>query len=163
MNTAKRTLLSAAIAAAIICCCSLHANAMDGAPEGVSGAVNVLRIEPVDMFFMPTTDTVNTLQRVVSAGADGKFTVQVTAPDGTLMMEGSYSDVECLVQNGLFTYYYGNGQVSDRGYYEMGTKTGLWLRFDAHGTTLAERVYTGLTWEQTQFQLEQNSVASTQR
>ncbi len=163
MNTAKRTLLSAAIAAALICCCSLHANAMDGAPEGVSGAVNVLRIEPVDMFFMPTTDTVNTLQRVVSAGADGKFTVQVTAPDGTLMMEGSYSDPECLVQNGPFTYYYGNGQVSAQGSYAMGIKTGLWLRFDAHGTTLAERVYTGLTWEQTQFQLEQNSVASTQR
>ncbi|HQV38929.1 MAG: hypothetical protein IPO60_11180 [Flavobacteriales bacterium] len=139
MNTAKRTLLSAAIAAALICCCSLHANAMDGAPEGVSGAVNVLRIEPVDMFLMPTIDTVNTSHRTVRAGADGQFHVQVTAADGTLMMEGSYSDVECLVQNGLFTYYYGNGQVSDRGYYEMGTKTGTWMHFDARKIALAAK------------------------
>ncbi|MBZ0204885.1 MAG: hypothetical protein K8H89_01070 [Flavobacteriales bacterium] len=130
MNTAKRTLLSAAIAAALICCCSIKANAMVGGQESSNGTVNVPRTEAVDMYLMPTTDTVNTWHRVIRATSDGKFIAQVTAPDGTLMMEGTYSDAQCLVQHGRFTYFYGNGQVSAWGYYDMGVKTGTWLRFD---------------------------------
>ena len=139
MNTAKRTLLSAAIAAALICCCSVQAKAMDGGFEGPKSTTNVLRTEAVDMFLMPTTDTVNTWHRVVSSRADGRYMVQVTAPDGSLMMEGTYSDAQCLVQNGLFTFYYGNGQVSTRGFYEMGIKTGTWLHFDARRTAVSAK------------------------
>ena len=134
MNTAKRTLLSAAIAAALICCCSLNAKAMDGGSDGSKGATSVLRSESVDMFLMPTTDTVNTWHRNIRAGANGNFIAQVIAPDGTLMMEGTYSDAQCMVQHGRFTYYYSDGQVSDWGFYEMGMKAGLWLHFDARVT-----------------------------
>ena len=72
MNTAKRTLLSAAIAAALICCCSIKANAMVGGQESSNGTVNVPRTEAVDMYLMPTTDTVNTWHRVIRATSDAR-------------------------------------------------------------------------------------------
>jgi len=161
MNTAKRTLVSAAILAAAIAFCSVtHANTFNGVPEGVKETVNVLRIDHVNSFFLASADTANVLQRVVSAGSDGQYMAQVLAPDGTLMMEGSYTDVKCTVQNGPFTYYYDNGQVSAKGAYAMGVKTGIWQRFDAQGKALAERVYTGMNWEQMQVQLGLVSAAS---
>ena len=156
MNTAKRTLVSAVFfAVAIAFCYTLSANTLDGGPDGPQGAVKVLRVESVDMFFMPTNETVNVLKRVVSAGADGQFLVQVTAPSGAVMMEGVYNDLQCRVPNGPFTYYHANGRVSARGCYAMGVKTGVWQRFDARGSALAERVYNGLNWEQTRFHLEE--------
>ncbi|MBK9765200.1 MAG: hypothetical protein IPO87_18165 [Flavobacteriales bacterium] len=160
MNTAKRTLVSAAIlAAAIAFCSTTNANTFNGVPEGAKEAVSVLRIDNVNSFFLASTDTADVLQRAVSAGADGQYMVQVLAPNGNLMMEGSYTDVQCTVQNGPFTYYYDNGQVSAKGAYAMGTKTGIWQRFDAQGKAMAERVY-GPSWEQIQEQLGLVSKAS---
>lgn len=167
MNTAKRTLLSAAIfAAAIAFCSTTHANTFNGVPEGVKETVDVLRIDRVNSFFLVSADTANVLQRVVSAGTDGQYRAQVLATDGSLMMEGSYADVQCTVQNGPFTYYYYyyyyNGQVSAKGAYAMGTKTGIWQRFDAQGKAMAERVY-GPSWEQIQVQLGLVSKAATKQ
>jgi len=164
MNTAKRTLVSAALfAAAIALCSSLRANTLDGGPTGTQGAPHILRTEPVDQLFRPTTGSVNVLQRVVYAGINGQYLAQVTTPDGTVLMEGMYNDPECLVPNGPFTYYHANGRVSARGCFAMGIKTGVWQRFDAHGNALAERVYNGLSWEQTRVQLEEASMDATRR
>ncbi|HQV51602.1 MAG: hypothetical protein IPI00_08360 [Flavobacteriales bacterium] len=164
MNIVKRTLVSAVLfAAAVAFCSSIHANTFNGVPEGVNGTEAVVRIDLVNSSFMVSNDTATVLQRVVSAGTDGQYKAQVLAPDGTVMMEGSYSDVKCTVQNGPFTYYYNNGKVSAKGAYAMGIKTGIWLRFDAQGKALAERVYTGLNWEQTQIQLGLVSAADTKQ
>ena len=154
MNIVKRTLVSAAIfAAAVAFCSSIHANTLNGVPEGVNGTEALVRIDLVNSFFLISADTANVLQRVVSTGTDGQYRAKVLATDGSLMMEGSYADVQCTVQNGPFTYYYNNGQVSAKGAYAMGIKTGIWLRYDAQGKAMAERIYTGLNWEQTQIQL----------
>ena len=160
MNTAKRTLVSAVLfAAAVAFCSTTHANIFNGVPEGAKEAVNLLRIDNMNSFFLASNDTADVFQREVSAGVDGQYKVQVLAPNGTVKMEGSYSDVKCTVQNGPFTYYYDNGQVSEKGAYAMGTKTGIWQRFDAQGKAMAERVY-GPSWDQIQEQLGLVSKAS---
>jgi hypothetical protein len=114
MNTAKRTLVSAAIAAAIICCCSLHANAMDGAPEEDQGAVNVAH-----RAWACSSAHHRHSEHFAARGqrrADGKR--YRSPPDSTLMMTAA---TEC--RGRPFTCYYGNGRV--RPVPAMGIKTAL--------------------------------------
>jgi hypothetical protein len=85
--------------------------------------------------------------RTVSIGENGFYDVVITDMEGDLRMTGRYLDAELKTADGFFTYYHPNGNVESRGLYANGLKTGTWERFAADGTPKAERVYTGMTWE----------------
>ncbi|MCB0791495.1 MAG: energy transducer TonB [Flavobacteriales bacterium] len=60
---------------------------------------------------------------------------------GKLKAEGTYVDADLLLEQGHFIFYHPNGRVESTGDYSMGRKTGVWLRYDAKGDELAEKVY----------------------
>lgn len=62
-------------------------------------------------------------------------------PDGTLKAEGSYADAAFRVPDGAFTFYHPNGKTESQGLYKNGRKQGVWKRFDARGSELAEKIY----------------------
>ena len=45
------------------------------------------------------------------------------------------------VEHGHFVYYFPDGKKESEGDYEMGHKSGVWLRYDQWGQQLAEKVY----------------------
>jgi protein TonB len=61
--------------------------------------------------------------------------------DGTLKAEGSYADAAFRVPDGSFTFYHPNGKIESQGLYRNGRKQGVWKRFDARGSELAEKIY----------------------
>lgn len=81
--------------------------------------------------------------RIAEFGPNG-WLVRILAPDGTVLMTGHFADTALSLPDGLFAFYYDNGQVESAGMYEDGMKKGLWQRYTAWGTHLAERIYDGL-------------------
>ncbi|MEZ4740374.1 MAG: TonB family protein [Flavobacteriales bacterium] len=75
-------------------------------------------------------------------GKDGDlFVGRIYTMDGRLKAEGRYKDEDLTIEEGLFVYYYTNGQVESKGAYAMGQKSGVWERYDTMGGALAEKVY----------------------
>lgn len=85
--------------------------------------------------------------RTVTMNESDQYAVEVRDAEGNLRMTGSYSDEALQKEEGLFTFYYANGNIESKGLMVNGMKTGTWERFSADGTPKAERNYTGLTWE----------------
>jgi hypothetical protein len=85
--------------------------------------------------------------RTVTLADNGMYSVVITDASGNLRMKGTYLDDALKVPHGEFTYYYTNGNVESNGRYEKGWKTGVWNRFAEDGSPKAERVYTGMTWD----------------
>jgi TonB family protein len=84
--------------------------------------------------------------REVSTSESGLFMVEVYYhPHQKLKMTGSYSDEELEKEEGLFTYYYRNGQVESKGMCSGGVKYGIWERFLWDGTPRPEKFYSGAT------------------
>jgi TonB family protein len=70
-----------------------------------------------------------------------------------LQMSGKFSDEDCKVKNGYFTYYHSNGYLQSEGVYVNNLKEGLWLRFHNNGMMSDSTVYrldkiigTSLSW-----------------
>lgn len=61
--------------------------------------------------------------------------------DGTLKMEGSYADLNFQQPQGIFSFYYHNGQLESQGEYCSGRKCGIWKRWSWDGSTRADRLY----------------------
>jgi TonB family protein len=74
-------------------------------------------------------------------GPDGMTLVRLHYTDGTLKMEGSYSDNKLTVANGTFSFYYHNGQLESQGEFCNGKKCGVWKRWSWDGSQRADRVY----------------------
>ncbi len=53
--------------------------------------------------------------------------------NGQLQMSGSYLDEKCEIKNGLFTFYYQNGQKSSEGFYRNNTREGDWKYWNGKG------------------------------
>lgn len=60
---------------------------------------------------------------------------------GNLQMEGSYKDKDCKIEQGLFHYFYANGQLQSVGSYENGKKQGVWLGFHHNATMQDSATY----------------------
>lgn len=76
------------------------------------------------------------------AGREGELFIGRTYTiDGKLKAEGTYADAAMNVPHGQFTFYHPNGRVESKGEYISGNKAGLWLRYDAWGQPLAEKIY----------------------
>ena len=75
-------------------------------------------------------------------GKDGDlFIGKIYTMDGKLKAEGRFRDEALTIEEGPFTFYHPNGKVESTGDYAMGNKSGVWLRYDAAGHALAEKVY----------------------
>jgi antitoxin component YwqK of YwqJK toxin-antitoxin module len=51
----------------------------------------------------------------------------------SLQMEGNYKEVECKIEEGLFTYYHSNKVIESTGNYKNGKRDGLWYRYYTNG------------------------------
>ncbi len=113
----------------------------------------VVGADLVDERFRPVAYHANALRRTVYRTSDGRFQVRVVSASGTLRLEGSYLDEELQMPHGPFTYYHPSGQLESSGLYDHGVKAGVWERGSWDGVRLAERVYTGLCWDDLQVHL----------
>jgi TonB family protein len=78
----------------------------------------------------------------IPEGRDGDLFIGRTySIDGRLKTEGTYADPELQIEHGLFTFYHVNGTVESKGEYMMGSKNGVWERYDNAGRQLAEKIY----------------------
>lgn len=76
------------------------------------------------------------------SGKEGELFVGKTFTiDGKLKAEGTYLDAAMSLPHGSFTFYHPNGRVESKGDYINGNKAGIWLRYDAWGEPLAEKIY----------------------
>jgi TonB family protein len=69
------------------------------------------------------------------------FIGKIYSLDGKVKAEGRFRDEALTIEEGPFTFFHTNGKVESKGDYAMGNKTGVWLRYDAAGHALAEKVY----------------------
>ncbi|MBL8010725.1 MAG: energy transducer TonB [Flavobacteriales bacterium] len=77
-----------------------------------------------------------------TAGMDGELYIGKTFTiEGKLKAEGTYRDADMTLPHGEFTFYHPNGRVESKGEYINGNKSGIWLRYDAWGEPLAEKIY----------------------
>lgn len=75
-------------------------------------------------------------------GREGELFIGKThSIDGKLKVEGTYLDAAMSMPHGEFTFYHPNGRVESKGQYINGSKAGVWLRYDAWGEPLAEKIY----------------------
>lgn len=75
-------------------------------------------------------------------GRDGElFIGKIYSLDGKLKAEGRFKDEGLTIEEGPFVFYHANGKVESKGDYVMGNKSGVWLRYDAGGQAMAEKVY----------------------
>ncbi|MBL7951952.1 MAG: TonB family protein [Flavobacteriales bacterium] len=75
-------------------------------------------------------------------GKDGElFIGKMYTMDGKVKAEGRFRDAALTIEEGPFTFFHPNGKVESKGDYVMGNKSGVWLRYDAAGHALAEKVY----------------------
>lgn len=95
----------------------------------------------LDQVLQPCGQKTATYYRVANGPSGGLFLASIHLLDGTLKAEGSYLDSELLIPHGRFTFYYASGQVESTGDYAMGSKSGLWERYDKVGMALAEKIY----------------------
>jgi len=90
----------------------------------------------------PTLDDPSTLLLRVARKTPEGWSVRVyTGEGGHLIMTGTFSDEALTMAEGVFTFHHPNGQVESTGTFHNGLKTGVWKRYDARGTPLADRVY----------------------
>lgn len=76
------------------------------------------------------------------AGRDGElYKAKTFTMEGKLKAEGTYLDAALTLPHGDFTFYHPNGRVESKGEYINGNKAGIWLRYDAWGEPLAEKIY----------------------
>jgi len=76
------------------------------------------------------------------AGMEGELYIGKTYTiEGKLKAEGTYLDGALSLPHGTFTFYHPNGRVESRGEYLNGNKAGVWMRYDAWGQELAEKIY----------------------
>ena len=61
--------------------------------------------------------------------------------DGDIRVIGFYKDEQMTVEHGLFTFYHDNGKKESEGRYEYGKKTGVWKRYDRHGSPKTDKIY----------------------
>jgi TonB family protein len=75
-------------------------------------------------------------------GKDGElFIGRIYTMNDKLKAEGRFRDEALTIEEGPFIYYHPSGKVESKGAYVMGNKSGVWLRYDAAGNALAEKVY----------------------
>lgn len=73
---------------------------------------------------------------------DKQYVVQISSVlSGNLIMSGTYSDSELTVEEGVFHYYFANGEQESIGNYEDGVKKGNWKRWDWLGVRKPDRIY----------------------
>lgn len=89
-------------------------------------------------------------------GASGGFAARIFSLDGTLKAAGSYADANYRIAHGHFVFYHPNGAVESEGNYVQGRKDGVWMRKDALGHELAERVYDAAPLKNLVYTLAQN-------
>ncbi|MGI8951919.1 MAG: energy transducer TonB [Chitinophagaceae bacterium] len=58
-----------------------------------------------------------------------------------LQMDGTYEDSNCKIENGLFYFFYANGELQSAGKYVHGKKQGPWLSFHANKLMNDSTVY----------------------
>lgn len=72
------------------------------------------------------------------------YKVNIYTKDNILRAVGYFINNESnqyLVEDGLFIFYYPNGNIESHGFYNKGFKDGLWVRFDKDGNKLASKIY----------------------
>lgn len=78
----------------------------------------------------------------VPAGQDGALYVgRIFTMNDVLKAEGRYADADLRIAHGRFVFYFPSGKKECEGDYQMGNKSGIWLRYDEWGQQLAEKVY----------------------
>lgn len=77
-----------------------------------------------------------------TAVRDGnKYIARVYYANGQIKMEGSFEDAALTKRDGLFFYYFENGNLESKGYYCDHQKCGVWNRWNFDGSTRADRIY----------------------
>lgn len=84
-----------------------------------------------------------TLLRTARETPDG-WAARVYAPDGTLLMEGTFADPGLHIPQGQFTFFHPNGEPESKGEFCKGSKVGDWLRWDQRGQPLVNHEYSTL-------------------
>jgi hypothetical protein len=82
--------------------------------------------------------------------SDHTYRVTVLYADGRPRMTGRYVDAALTIPDGLFTYYYPNGNIESTGSYVHGVKAGTWTCATPKGEPRADRIYSGLDWDNLQ-------------
>lgn len=96
----------------------------------------------LDQMFEHTEDSSAVYLRTMELIQDDIFAASVKAVSGGLKMKGVYvSNGQELIEDGLFTYYFPNGNVESEGRFDMGLKSGTWKRFTKDGNRKADRFY----------------------
>jgi hypothetical protein len=159
MTSYLHTILSAAAILLTPAFVSLHAQ--DNLEPEHKMAAMTLREDKVgaDLTTLASRKSAAVYDRRVVLSNNGAYNVLISDAAGNVRMEGSYLDMDLTVADGEFTYYYPNGNVESKGNYANGRKTGVWHRYNADGSARAERIYTGMTWEELAVSLGIHSVA----
>ncbi|MDZ4823797.1 MAG: TonB family protein [Flavobacteriales bacterium] len=79
--------------------------------------------------------------REVIPQASGFWLVELKYSNGALKMLGNYSDEKLMTEEGLFQFYYANGQPESEGYFKRGVKIGIWKRWGWDGIAKPDRIY----------------------
>ena len=88
--------------------------------------------------------------RVVTRDQANRYTATITDREGTPRMTGTYKDAAMHVPDGQFTYFHPNGRMESRGMYRNGNKAGTWHCWQSDGTARADRIYSGMDWDELQ-------------
>ncbi|MGV9010994.1 MAG: toxin-antitoxin system YwqK family antitoxin [Flavobacteriales bacterium] len=101
------------------------------------------------------------LTRTVKVGHHEHYDVVVTDPYGIPRMKGSYRDRALEIPDGLFLYYFANGQLESKGQFFDGAKVGVWQCWESDGASRPERIYRGNDLERLQVALGLSEQAPT--
>src|SRR5436190_8038903 len=112
----------------------------------VSALTPLVMAQPSDRQYLSEVLATTTKSKAsyhrVAEGKDGDlFIGKTVSVDGKRQAEGRYKDAALTLEHGAFVFYHPNGKVESQGEYDMGNKSGLWLRFDQWGRPLAEKIY----------------------
>jgi hypothetical protein len=69
------------------------------------------------------------------------YSINIYRLNKTLLMAGNAADPSGIRLNGLVKWYHENGSIESEGYYNDGSKTGVWKRFNKDGSVRPNRVY----------------------
>ena len=82
--------------------------------------------------FEPTTRVENSYRALAYPDGD-HWSVRVISDSNRVLMTGSYRDKSLRIRDGLFTYYYPQGESWVRGRYVNNTQSGSWLGWHRNG------------------------------
>lgn len=88
--------------------------------------------------------------RVVTRDQNNRYTATITDRKGTPRMTGTYKDAAMHIPDGLFTYFHPNGRMESRGMFRNGNKAGTWHCWQSDGRPRADRIYSGMDWDDLQ-------------